>query len=314
MIETNLLKKYIAGDASQQEKETVQLWLEADKKNMKEFLALRKLYDITLANLDESSEKQSTLNKRLRIKSIYKEALKIAATVIVAFGLSYTLFTLANRKEEVVMQSLYVPSGQRAELTLADGTVVWLNAQTKLTFPSRFDNKKREVQLDGEGYFKVAKDESQKFIVNTKHYDIAVLGTEFNVSAYNKLNNFETSLLTGSVEVTSRSTEEKVKLSPGERVAMENNKLITKPTHKQNYFLWKDGILSFDQERIEDILNKCCLVYDMEMISYNKPFMDVRQSISFYTKDGIEHVLNVLKIATGLQYKKDDEKKQVIIW
>lgn len=316
MIKTDLLKKYIAGDASQEEKEKIQLWLEADQKNMKEFIALRTLYDITLANLEKTNEQENTVVKSYNLKKLFREAAKIAAVVLVAIGISYTLFLnfAGSEKEEATMQTLFVPAGQRAELTLADGTVVWLNAQTTLTFPNKFGNEQREVFLNGEAYFNVAKDEAHKFIVNTKFYNINVLGTEFNVSAYNKFNYFETSLLKGSIEVVSKSNKEKKRLIPGERVYIRNNTLITDSIIHHDYFLWKEGIISFEHERFEDILNKLRVIYGIDIQNYNKFIIDSRYNGKFHIKDGIEHALNVLKIAIGFQYKKDDEKNIISIW
>ena len=108
-----------------------------------------------------------------------------------------------------------VPAGQRVELVLEDGTRVWLNSKSKLTYPTSFGKKEREVILDGEGYFEVTKNEKAPFIVKTHKYDIKVLGTTFNISAYqNKLSAFETSLLEGAVEVFSSNNTEHVSLTP----------------------------------------------------------------------------------------------------
>ena len=95
------------------------------------------------------------------------------------------------------MKAIHVPSGQRAELTLSDGTRVCLNSNTTLTFPDHFDRKERRVTLDGEGYFQVAKNEKKPFIVQAKEYEVRVLGTEFNVMMYKDQDFFETVLLKG---------------------------------------------------------------------------------------------------------------------
>lgn len=316
MIETDLLKKYIAGDVTQDEKETVQLWLEADKKNMKEYIALRTLYDITLVNLEETEASLSINSKNHKRRSILSEIAKIAAIALLAIGVSYTLFLYigADKHGDTTMQTLFVPAGQRAELTLADGSKVWLNAQTTLTFPTIFKPGSREVFLDGEGYFKVTKNEKHKFVVNTPQYNINVLGTEFDVSAYRKYNNFKTSLITGSVEVVSKDNSVKMLLNPGEYIYKKDNKLELMPIVHSDYFLWKDGIISFEQERLEEIFNKLRVIYDVDIKNHNKGIIDLRRTFKFHTTDGIEQIMNVLKITFGFQFKINDKSNQIDVW
>lgn len=96
-----------------------------------------------------------------------------------------------------------MPAGQRAELTLSDGTKVWLNAKTTFSFPDHFDDHQRNVILDGEAYFDVAHNEKSPFVIQTEKYNVKVLGTEFNVRAYkeDEIYAFETALINGSVEI-----------------------------------------------------------------------------------------------------------------
>ena len=109
------------------------------------------------------------------------------------------------------MQTVIVPAGQRAELLLADGTKVWLNSRSKLKFPDRFQKDARKVELDGEGYFEVTHQEEAPFTVHTSKYDVKVLGTEFNVKAYKDKEQFETSLLKGSVEVSNANKSQTIR-------------------------------------------------------------------------------------------------------
>jgi ferric-dicitrate binding protein FerR (iron transport regulator) len=297
------LEKYLAGDSSQKEKEDVQQWLEADKKNLKEFMDLRILYDISLAH---SSEEQRIQPKIKQYPLV--EWMKIAAAILITFACSYYFMKPVQKEEKAVMQTLHIPAGQRAELTLTDGTKVWLNALTTFTFPDRFSSKSREVYLDGEAYFEVTPDKAKPFAVHTKPYEIRVLGTEFNVSAYNnKHGKFEASLIKGSVEIISPDKAQNITLSPGNRAYENDNRLMTGVIPDYDHFLWKKGIISFDNERVEDILNQLQLYYDIEIRNQNLSIKDMRYTGKFHTKDGIVHLLNVLKIPTGLHYSKDNE-------
>ena len=101
------------------------------------------------------------------------------------------------------MYTVSVPAGQRTHLTLPDGTTVWLNARTTLSYPTSFNSNERTVFLQGEAYFEVSKNRHKPFIVQTQQYNIEVLGTKFDVEAYPDSKNFETTLMQGSVKVSS---------------------------------------------------------------------------------------------------------------
>ena len=238
-----LLNKYIAGDATPEEKEEVARWLDADKKNMKEFLALRKLYDISIWQQEQTPVAKDNLSlarKRWTLQSITIELTKVAAIFILSLMIAYSFLINKDETEAASMQTIFVPPGQRAELTLTDGTKVWLNAKTTFTFPNKFTANSRNVTLDGEGYFNVTKDAEKPFIVKTKKYNIKVLGTEFNVTAYSGSPVFETSLLKGAVEVISPATNDRTYLKPNTHIYEKDGVLKKGIIEHHSYFLWKD--------------------------------------------------------------------------
>lgn len=310
---TELLTKYIKGDASQREKEEVQLWLEASELNYQEFLTLRRLYDFSMGNVAENLPCRAEGKRRSRNR-LWAGVIQIAAAVVITFACThYYLMHTYGGEDDAVMQTLYVPAGQRAELTLTDGTKVWLNALTTFAFPNKFSETSREVYLDGEAYFDVEPDREKLFSVHTQEYRVNVLGTEFNVSAYRKNQLFETSLIKGSVEVVSHSNDARIRLTPGHRAYLANGVLVSSIIPNYDHFLWTQGILCFEHERMEDIFGKLELYYDIKIVNTNTKINRMRYTGKFRTKDGVEHVLNVLKIPTGLRYKKDNEKNIIYI-
>ena len=144
-----------------------------------------------------------------------------AACILLLVGLAGIFFGGRMFPDER-MQQVVVPAGQRVELRLADGTKVWLNSKSRLEYPSSFGRRSRRVTLCGEGYFEVAHDERKPFVVETGQYDVRVLGTTFNVYAYdNDRAAFETALMEGSVEVSSRSdASQRLVLQPNEAAVM----------------------------------------------------------------------------------------------
>jgi len=307
IMEKKLIERYIAGDATQAEKEAVQLWIEADDGNYREYMELRKIYNITLAVSGDISD--------VPYKNVaLREFLKIAAAVAITFACTY--FIIHNRQGEApaLLQTLHAPAGQRAELRLADGTYVWLNSMSTLIFPDRFADGVREVSLEGEAYFDVRHNAQKPFTVHAKQYDVNVTGTEFNVLSYDSLvSRFEISLLKGEVEI-SRRHGESIRLLPGFCVYEDGDKLVTSRIEDYNHFLWKKGIISFNNEPVEDILNTLQRYYDVEIKNNNLKIKDMRYTGKFRTKDGIEHVLNVLRIATGLKYIKDADRNVITVY
>lgn len=310
-----LLNKYIAGDATPEEKEEVARWLDADKKNMKEFLALRKLYDISIWQQEfapVAKDKLSLGNKHWTLRSASFELAKVAAIFILAFTIVYS-FLINEDNDSAKMQTIFVPPGQRAELTLTDGTKVWLNAKTTFTFPDKFTANNRRVTLDGEGYFDVTKNPEKPFIVNTERYDIKVMGTEFNVTAYSGSSVFETSLLKGAVEVFSPAKDTKVSLEPHMRTYEENGILKKDTIEHENYFLWKEGLICFYDEPVDKMIKKLQLYYDVKIDVQNKTLLNNRYSGKFRTKDGVEHVLKVLQLNNKFSYEKDNDRNLITI-
>lgn len=314
-MDQNILHRYIAGDATQQEKEEVARWLDADKKNMKEFLAERKLYDISIWQEEQIrvAGKVALDKKQQTLRTVAIGFSKIAAIFILAFTLAYTFLLDKSVTEPASMQTIFVPPGQRAELTLTDGTKVWLNAKTTFTFPNKFTADGRNVTLDGEGYFDVTKDPQKPFIVKTKQYDIKVLGTEFNVTAYSASSNFETSLIRGAVEVSSSTSQAKMTLQPNTRTYVENGILKKGVIEHDTYFLWKEGLICFYDEPVDKMIEKLELYYDVKIDVQNKELLRNRYSGKFRTKDGVEHVLKVLQLNNKFTYTKDNDLNLITI-
>lgn len=312
-----LLVKYINGNCTDQEKIVVVNWLDASPENMKEYLALRKLQDMAIWQSDPIPRNQETIIKKasgLNIKTISLELLKIAAVFVFAIIVyHYFIPGSATPQAPVVMQTVYVPAGQRARITLEDGTNVWLNAKTTFLFPNHFSGNIREVKLDGEGFFEVAHDQSKPFIVKTETYDVKVLGTTFNLMAYSGKDNFETSLLEGSVEVLKSGSAKGVLIKPDERIFLQNNQMVIAPIVQANHFLWKDGIISFDDESFPEIIAKLELYFDIKVVvNRDKPF-NFRCTGKFRTKDGVEHILKVLQLSNKFNYTIDYKQNLITI-
>ncbi|MDH6343879.1 transmembrane sensor [Parabacteroides sp. PFB2-12] len=313
-MDPNKIQQYIEGKASQEEREDIARWIDRDEKNHEEFRLLRNLYDATLWNDTEAPAAKLPTHKRGL--SIVRELLKVAAVFLIAFGLYTWLLPVRKTAEEesLAMKSLYVPEGQRAEITLTDGTHVWLNAQTHLSFPERFTGDTRQVVLDGEAYFDVTPNKEKAFIVHTNQYDVTVLGTEFNVKAYTHTGYFETSLIEGSVEVSSSATKESLLLTPDTRAYTQDGRLEQAHNLNHDLFLWREGIIAFENELVKDLFKQLELYYDIEIEVRNTSILNYLYTGKFRTKDGVEHVLRVLQLRHKFTYEKDSDANKIIIY
>lgn len=313
-MNTELLLKYIEGNSTDQEKIAVANWLDSDAENMREYLALRKLHDIAIWHQSpEAGSVQNFSKKVWAWRPIYTEVLKIAAVLLVAVFISRFLFPETKTVNPVALQTLHVPAGQRAEITLEDGTKVWLNAKTTMTFPNQFSGKTREVQLNGEGYFDVTPNKAQPFIVKTEKYDIKVWGTKFNLMAYSEKGIFEASLLEGSIEVLNSGTSHGVFIRPDERIYLADNNLVKSPIVNMNHFLWKDGIISFNDESFTELVSKLELYFDLKIEVKNEKILNYRCTGKFRTKDGVEHILKVLQLRNKFSFSIDDKLNLITI-
>ena len=277
-------------------------------------MAQRKLHDMAWWRTEPVAEENSRERKHFSLRGVCMEAAKIAAVLaIVLLGTHY--WTGKHQvPEDKTWQSIYVPAGQRAELMLADGTKVWLNSRSTLTFPGSFKGNIRNVKLDGEGYFAVTKNVEQPFIVETNKCNVKVLGTELNVMAYAADSVWETSLLEGAVEIlVPGSNNSGMRLEPNTMASLKGNRLVKGRIKEVDYFLWREGLLCFNDISVRDMIEKLKLYYGVDIVVNNTRILKNRYTGKFRTKDGVEHVLKVLKLNNKFTYTKDDETNVITI-
>lgn len=206
--------------------------------------------------------------------------------------------------------TIHIPYGKSFKLTLNDGTQVHLNSGSTLTYPQFFsDNSKREVFLVGEAYFAVAKDSKRPFIVKSKNIDIAVLGTQFNVSAYPDDNKNTVVLVEGSLEIQSiDNTHNKVLLKPHQKAELDiksGRDIEISDVSVSKYILWKEGEMYFYNEAFHDILIKLERHFNVEIINNNDKLDNIKFTARFKDESIID-ILNSFKAHTSFSYKVND--------
>ena len=311
-MDDKLLQLYFEGRTTDEQSCAITAWLEADEANMKHYQQMCRLYELCFWQ-EEPQTVATTLKEKLGRRNIWWEVCKVAAVFLLGFALNY-LMNPSGHQEKAVMQTIHVPAGQNAWLTLADSSKVWINAGSTLTFPNCFTKSARRVYLEGEAYFEVQANKEKPFIVSTKLYDIKALGTAFNVNAYKQSKGFETALIRGKVEISDKITNHIVTLTPNNRAVLVDNELSVVPIENTNYFLWREGIIYFD-EPMAVVLKKLELYFDVNIQINNKSVLQNKRTCTgkFRTRDGLDHILQVLQLTGHFTYHKNDEENTVTI-
>ena len=210
-----------------------------------------------------------------------------------------------------IYHTLRVPRGGEYTLVLADGTTVYLNAESELRFPKQFRGKKRKVYLTGEGYFDVQRNEKQPFIVEAQQVAIRVLGTSFGVRAYTREVNVLTTLVQGRVNV--EADGQQVELNPGQQADFnrENDRLTVAEVDVEQYVGWKDGRLVFDNKPLEFILEELGRWYSFDVFYTNKELKEIPYSLNIKKHEDIAHVLKFIE-RTG-KVKFEVNKNMIIV-
>lgn len=197
--------------------------------------------------------------------------------------------------EKVETHLLSTPRGKTFEVVLEDGSKIWLNADSRLEYPSRFVGDKRVVKLYGEAYFQISKDEKRPFIVDTDGLQTIVLGTEFNVRNYKKENSHVT-LIEGSVKVNNTDNEHSVVLSPGENVRiLEDGSLGVKEVDVDTYIYWRDGYFYFDNMTFADIMQDIGRWYNVNVVFDDARVMNYKLRYFCKRDEGIEKAVERLQ-------------------
>lgn len=217
--------------------------------------------------------------------------------------LNYQNIQHSGNQQQVPNHRLIVPTGGEYQLILADGTKVWMNAGSELSYPIAFNGNKREIYLQGEAYFEVAHNKNQPFYVHTGHLDICVTGTSFNISAYPEEAENHITLVEGSVNVLK---EEKIiaSLLPGKQLDYNHSseKFQITDADIESVIAWKNGLFLFKEEPLSSIVNKLKRWYNVDF-KFSTPAEEKRYSGNIRRDMPIDSTLNILRLTNEIDFK-----------
>ena len=323
----DLIVEYLTGTASDELHEQLDAWRNISEENEQLFVWMKKMWrSLQLSEYDRTFDKERAYHlfcervqadtfqaKQMRLDSgrLWRRIAACAAVLIPMMVLSYFTYLYFTGIPPVAVErplssEVIVPSGSKIQMTLQDGTKVWLNSDSYIRYDSQFGRTNRLLTLTGEAYFEVAKDENSPFIVDVEGIKVKVLGTHFNVNAYKENNGVAVTLLEGAVEMITPKSN--TMLEPGntarydattKKVAVAANNPLPQSEHAVG---WIDNKLVFSGETFEQIIATLERSYNVKVNIRNVQVKKRRFAGDFVNYETIEQILNVMSISGKFHY------------
>lgn len=268
-----LISRYLAGDATSPEIQELFNWIQSDDNNRKYFLRQQDIWSVLNPTVDindintEDAERNILRGtgimprRRLVFRKLFGFWSRIAAVILLPL-LAVVAYLLIDRQQHAPDNvTITTAFGSLSSTDLPDGTTVWLNANSSLTYSPAMNGDERNVFLQGEAYFKIKADTRHPFNVQTPYMTVTATGTEFNVNAYDSI--ASVTLVNGHVNVGIK--DRSLALKPGEHLSMTDGRpVISKLSDTEKYCCWKKGMLIFEDESLVSICNRLQQMYDVE--------------------------------------------------
>ncbi len=307
----NLLAKYMAGEASPEEINALEVWRNAKPSNNELFQQLKSdwknmdrtnvRFDVDnawnklnnrIANESPETVPEFTVAAPATIKHWATYPMRIAAAILVLALLGITLYTLANRVATVQVIASADEKGKVVELP--DGSVVTLNADTRLKYAKKFGSENREVTLTGEAFFDVKHNQSKPFIIHAGDARVRVLGTSFNVNMRKESNEVEVFVSTGLVELSEdNNSDNRQLIQPGNIGILNKNEISIAHTGDNNSIAWKTGLLTFDDTPLSKAVSLLGEFYNVQIVLRGTG-IDTIKINGDYQNDPLDQILEVI--------------------
>lgn len=221
-------------------------------------------------------------------------------------GIVYVDGTAIVQAKEVQYVSLSTPRAGQYQVTLPDGSKVWLNAESVLRYPTAFTGDKREVEITGEAFFEIVPDAGHPFVVTSQEQELIVLGTSFNVKAYQNEQAITTTLVTGSVRLEKSNGGSVATLMPGQQAILRDNKIEVRQVDVMEAISWKDGIYVLSNSDLVELLQQLERWYDVEVTVW--PRRETRLSAIIPRDAKLREVLQAIELKTGLKFNVEGRR------
>jgi ferric-dicitrate binding protein FerR (iron transport regulator) len=304
-----LFEKYLRNETSEEETQLLLSMLRRDK-DLDQYLERR--LDQSHPEIDAQTEQRmhaqirSTIaqgRKRSLTTASLRRAMQWAAMIVLPLLSALLVYLITSDQLPGNNRvTITAPNGEKAIVTLADGSRVWINSGSSLTYGNDFNRRQRKVSLEGEAYFEVAKDPQHPFIVHTREMEIQALGTAFNVSAYSDEHFPTVVLVEGKIKVNTREQEEI--LTENERAIVDkaNQSLSTDRVFASDFIQWKDGNLYFDNSSFDEIAQTLSRVFNVEIRFASEKLRPLRFTGTL-GNSSIRNALDILSLTSAMHYE-----------
>lgn len=313
-IDESLLIRYFSGEVTAEEKTQMEAWIRYSDENKK---IAKQVYYIYFAT--DTLQTMKTVNSINALSYVSRKMKKsplpwrrriqqIAAILFIPLFISTLYFAISSSQEQQIHYiEVRTNPGMVTSITLPDDTKVWLNSETYFKYPSQFNKKIREVELIGEAYFDVEKDPDRRFLVKTNdNLHVEVLGTEFNVEAYQN-QQIITTLVSGKVNlsyVNTNNQKNNLLMSPNQKVIYD---MVTKTADLRNVrvepeIAWKDGKIILSDTSLEEALKILSKRFNVDFIIKNEKVKDNHFTGTF-VKQRLDVILEHFNVASGIRFR-----------
>ena len=308
MDRNTLIDFMLCRTTPEQEREVLD-WLDESPENQKEMDALDETFNAMALHAPLEASKPKSRRGFVRI---FRYAAAVAACIALVIGGGYLFSSWRINRFAGQTVAFSSPAGETVNITLQDGTQVWLTGGSTLEYPVAFTGRSRNVSVDGEAVFDVKHwDGNCPFVVNTFAGKVEVLGTKFDVRADKETGEFSTALLRGRVRMSSKT--ESVVLEPGQVAGIQDGRLKVQEMESADDYLWVEGVLVLNTPSLEKLSERIERIYDVSVRIDSKSVPAVMNRGKIHTSDGLEHALRIILAGTGLSYEIDYETRQVHI-
>jgi transmembrane sensor len=308
----HLILKLLDGTIAAAEKEELDRWMEESAGNREIVERSRLLWKTsqlpsTAVNFQTEQEWKKLASsiqelpaERAVERALFSKgyALKVAASIAFLILCSFILYLTVFKQHTIVNES----NGTITYLTLPDGSEVWLNKESKITYADDFRGSERSVELSGEAFFQVTKNADKPFIIHTPEAEVRVLGTSFNVKAYDGDTTTSVFVVTGLVQFSDRHSQQNgLALKPGEAAALDHDRsLVVREGENENVLAWKERKLTFRKTHLRDVAKALERYFNITVEVGNKELSSCRFTSSF-NDPSLEEVMEALRISLDLK-------------
>lgn len=330
-MKEELLLHILTGEATPDEKKEFYRYLAENEENEELFFQIKSLWlrtSIKHTQVDTNQEfdkfwEKITEQKRKKVISIVSKFTRYAAVLVFVMALGgvagYLLTTNSDPLPNYGVQKYTATRGNVSVVELSDGTKIWLNSESEISYRQDDNNKYRSVELKGEAYFEITHNEKMPFLVKVGNITVRDLGTVFNIKAYAEDNIVETSLIEGKADILEQGNKELLTLKPGESALYytDQQKIEVRSIENSAPSAWRDGKFVIRDERLEDICKELSRWYGINFRFENESLRNYRLTGNIKKSTTAQHVLKVLKASSGFNYRiveNVDQPDVVIIY